>query len=514
MRELPLSGGILARLAGHFGLQSGYSGAIIPTQTLLSHPGAAMMIRCPKCGNQIDGPFCKWCGAAAPTGSTDDAPVKRNIFAWFRGLVRTPQGMDHWWADSSLPLVHLHPFHRSLSTHRPPSPKTLAPITQNRPKKLTPRKAPSAPNAVPIDNASPKAPPGITDKVLSIDAPTLIAAYQTDEKAASARYGNKKLEVTGVVSGSYKAGPGFFGLADAALITLGEPHPVTLDETLQIPGISAYSEDSSLFGQPNTIAIADRLRVGETVTVVCTARDPMPVSEKPVGILVSSEYRVILRDCTLQAPPKAAPEPNENPNPGAIPQAGDQNDPVDAYRPCVEATQHLRVPEQIDLDLPSNFGPPEEPPPQFTFLFSESGVDVYAVRTNLFGPAGYDRLAILVFQDEKVRRETLRSYITSGLVKWAYSDTGGQDWKPIVNFKYVTLDFRWSQLTTGWEPWVWTAILYAPLACNSVSEPAGARPSSMIGVHISGSPSDLPHDSLRYRAAQALRKFQMEEGSK
>jgi len=221
-----------------------------------------------------------------------------------------------------------------------------------------------------------------------------------------------------------------------------------------------------------------------------------------------------LRGCTLQTHREGPTEPKKNASPGASPQTSDQNDPVDAYQACLEATQPLRVPEQIDLDLPHDFSSSEEPHPQFTFLFSEHGVDVYAVRTNKFGPAGYDRLALLVFQDEKVRREVLRSYITSGLVTWAYSDNGGQDWRPIVNFKYVTLDFRWSQRETGWEPWVWTAILYAPLACNSVSEPAGARPSSMIGVHISGSPSDLPHDSLRYRAAQALRKFQMEEGSK
>ncbi len=123
-------------------------------------------------------------------------------------------------------------------------------------------------------------------------------------------------------------------------------------------------------------------------------------------------------------------------------------------------------------------------------------------------------LALLIFQDEQVRRETLRSYITSGLVTWAYSDTGRQDWKPIVNFKYVTLDFRWFQRKTGWEPSVMITAFYAPLACDSLSEPAGARPSSMIGVYVSNSPSDLPHDSLRYRAAQALRKFQMQEGSR
>lgn len=239
---------------------------------------------------------------------------------------------------------------------------------------------------------------------------------------------------------------------------------------------------------------------------------------------VSSPTEKVVRLRSLQASnddPRSG-KPNQGLAPTLSPaepiKPNDQNsigqDPVEVYQSCSQATQQLKVPEQIDLDGPHDFSSSEEPRPQFTFLFSEQGIDVYAVRTNKFGPAGYDRLALLVFQDEKVRKAVLRSYITSGLVTWAYSDQGSQDWKPIVNFKYVTLDFAWFQRQSELEPSVKSAIFYAPPACDSVSEPPGARPSTMIGVYINASPSDLPHDSLRYRAAEALRKFQMQEGSK
>jgi hypothetical protein len=368
----------------------------------------------------------------------------------------------------------------------------------------------TASDTAPVQRTSP-ASSAFADEIISVDATSLIAAYQTDEKAATARYENRKLAVTGVLSGFFTTSLGF---ADTALVTMGESHPLIIDETLRIPGISAYSKGSLLFGLRDPHALADRLRVGKTVTLVCTARDPMPVSATPLGIIDHPEYRVILRDCTLQTAPNEAAVSKGSANPRTTPRAVEGNDPVDSYQPCPQATQPLRVPEQIDLDEPADFSSSKEPPPQFTFLFSEHGVDVYAVRTNKFGPAGYDRLALLVFQDEKVRRDVLRTYITSGLVQWAYSDTGVQDWKPIVNFKYVTLDFGWLQRDTGWEPWVKSAVFYAPPACNSVSEPPGARPSSMIGIYISASPSELPHDSLRYRAAQALWKFQMQERSK
>jgi hypothetical protein len=353
------------------------------------------------------------------------------------------------------------------------------------------------------------------DEGIAVDAISMLTAFEVNEKSATALYENRKVAVTGVLSGAFippvsvSMNMAAKGLAADAFVTMAGPPPSSVEDTLFVPGIKAYSENASLFGQANAPT------VGDTVTLVCTFGDALRVSDVTgASGNGNANYSVMLKDCVLQTPTKAASEPNGYANPGAIPQAGDKNDPVDAYQPCVEATQHLQVPGKIDLDGPHDFSSTEGPRPQFTFLFSENGIDVYAVRTNKFGPAGYDRLALLVFQDEKVRREVLRSYITSGVVTWAYSDTGGQDWKPIVNFKYETLDFGWFHRSTGLEPSVSTAIFYAPPACDSVSEPSGARPSSMIGIYISASPSDLPHDSLRYRAAQALWKFQMQEGSK
>ena len=148
--------------------------------------------------------------------------------------------------------------------------------------------------------------------------------------------------------------------------------------------------------------------VGETVTLFCTFGDAIRVSDQNL------RYSVTLKDCALQKPPI------ENSSPSRTAQAGERKDPVNDYQPCVQATQPLRVPDQIDLDEPVDFSSSEEPPPQFTFLFSEHGVDVYAVRTNKFGPAGYDRLALLVFQDDKFRRDVLRGYISAGLVQFGF----------------------------------------------------------------------------------------------
>jgi hypothetical protein len=349
-----------------------------------------------------------------------------------------------------------------------------------------------------------------SDEVISLDATSLLAAYQADEKATTARYENRKVAVTGVLSGVFIPPASVLMRAESdfhpsAFVTIGGPHPASVEETLFFPGIKAYSESSSLFGRQDTL-IADHLTVGETVTLLCTFGDAFQVSGLRAGSVDrnsdQSGYSVTLKDCKIQDNAHVI-EPETEPR--------DQNGPVDTYQPCLPATQHLQVPQQIDLDLPHDFSPAEMPRPQFTFLFSEHGIDVYAVVTNKFGPAGYDRLALLVFQDEKVRRDILRSYIASGLIAWAYSDADDQDWKPIVNFKYVTLNFSWFQRHEKLEPSVSSVVLYAPPACDSVSEPAGARPSSMIGVYISKSPSDLPEDSLIYRAAEALRKFQMQE---
>src|SRR6266487_1276684 len=242
-----------------------------------------------------------------------------------------------------------------LITHTAPERTSSGAIENNSPASDTP----------PVQGTSSNVPLYSTDKVINVDATSLLSAYHTDEKAANARYKNRKVTVTGVLSGVFTTHLGF---ADSALVTMGESHALIIDETLRIPGISAYSEDSLLFGLRDQHTFADRLRVGKTVTLICTARDPTPVSETPLGVLDHPEYRVILRDCRLQALQIESTEAEEGSNTGVTPQV-DQQNPVDLYKPCLQATQSLRVPEQIDLDGPADFSSSKEPRPQFTFLF-------------------------------------------------------------------------------------------------------------------------------------------------
>jgi hypothetical protein len=179
-----------------------------------------------------------------------------------------------------------------------------------------------------------------------------------------------------------------------------------------------------------------------------------------------------------------------------------QQDPVDAYQPCRQATQHLAVPEQINLAVPGEV--PPEPHHKFTFMFTENGVDAYAVRT------GEVWSAVLVFQDEKVRREQLKSYISSDTISWQYFEPhlGRQNWKPIANLKYALLEFNWMKNGTEWQPLLVHVQLYAPLSCESLTTFRGTLPSSMVGSFLNISPPELSHDTLAYRAAMELRKTQ------
>ncbi len=58
-------------------------------------------------------------------------------------------------------------------------------------------------NTAPVNSPSTEVPPGIADTIISIDATSLLPAYQANEKTAIARYENKKLEVTGELSGVF-----------------------------------------------------------------------------------------------------------------------------------------------------------------------------------------------------------------------------------------------------------------------------------------------------------------------
>jgi hypothetical protein len=200
-----------------------------------------------------------------------------------------------------------------------------------------------------------------------------------------------------------------------------------------------------------------------------------------------------------------------------------QDDPRETYKPCLQATQHLQVPEQIHLAGPGVL--PPERPLRLSFLFSEQGTDVY----RLYPGSTLD--ALFVFQDETSRRQELGYLIDEsrellpgsiGGVKWCCFQTGlgRQNWEPIVNFKYATFEFSWLNLATGPgghlqpEAMIVGATFYAPSECYAHQEFPNTLFSSEIGAFLNPSPStSLPHDSLAYRVAVALRKKVVSLGS-
>jgi hypothetical protein len=143
----------------------------------------------------------------------------------------------------------------------------------------------------------------------------LLAAYQSDEGTANARYKNKRVAVTGVLSGVFipsfqqmaAAGTGILDAPLNAFVTMHGPIPYFSGADLILPGIEAYSATSSLFGQRNVADVASKLRIGETVTLACTFGEASLKSG-------TTDYSVSLDDCTLtNNPSEASPLPSETP---------------------------------------------------------------------------------------------------------------------------------------------------------------------------------------------------------
>ena len=137
--------------------------------------------------------------------------------------------------------------------------------------------------------------PSRLDEIISIDAPTFLAAYRSDETAANTKYKNRKVSITGVLTGVFIPSIDISMKGGLPLITMGGPQLTSVAETLLLPGITAYSEGSSVFGHRDATEIADQVEVGKTVTIVCTCGEAFRVSDHG-----NADYSVTLKDCTLK----------------------------------------------------------------------------------------------------------------------------------------------------------------------------------------------------------------------
>jgi hypothetical protein len=181
---------------------------------------------------------------------------------------------------------------------------------------------------------------------------------------------------------------------------------------------------------------------------------------------------------------------------------------VDTYSPCTEATQPLEVPGGIHSALPGQ---------TFSFMFSQDGIDAYAVRSG--APPKYEGV-LLVFQDDKTRREYLRSFISTGAVFWPSVDGGNNyDWKSVVNvkyavFKYEVLEydvFTHNSHSIGKSLWLTAGTLYAPRECYSRRTSVGALTRDILGSFLVGPrPRLYPGNGVMYKAGMELQKLEAE----
>jgi hypothetical protein len=282
-------------------------------------------------------------------GLTRGSAFAHNFATWYRGLSPAAKVFVVF-----APLVLLFGLgiFNALNNRSQPNPPTT--FTANNALDS------NAENDVPVSNT----PSNDEDKVISIDAANLLSAYQRDEKTATAQFENRKVAVTGVLTGVFipsiavsmrVAESG--GSADA-FVTMGGPSPTSIEETLLLPGIEAYSETSSLFGQQSMNAVTDQLSVGETVTLVCTCKNALRVSDLAISRYSGKiDYSITLEDCTLQNNSRP-----ESPNPGPAQIQSSQEAAAPGSTPAPEnimrainaydsSPQNRSKPYPVDADL-------------------------------------------------------------------------------------------------------------------------------------------------------------------
>jgi hypothetical protein len=161
------------------------------------------------------------------------------------------------------------------------------------------------------------------DKEVRIKNESLSTYLNDNTETAEARYKGKRIEVTGIVTGVFvpsietsrrileSRGKGIFDEQGGAgsFITMGGPYPHSAEETLLLPGITAWSKTGDslqpTFGQPNIESIAGRLVVGKQASLLCTFSSSSGSSPTNVSIY--------LEDCILEtsSPPPAPTVPAE-----------------------------------------------------------------------------------------------------------------------------------------------------------------------------------------------------------
>ena len=139
------------------------------------------------------------------------------------------------------------------------------------------------------------------DKELRIKSESLSTYLSDKTETAEARYKGKRIQVTGIVTGVFipsietsrrvleSRGKGISDEQGGAgsFITMGGPYPHSVEETLLLPGIEAWSKTGDplqpTFGEPDIESLAGRLVVGKKPRFYARS-DPQVLLRQPKSL--------------------------------------------------------------------------------------------------------------------------------------------------------------------------------------------------------------------------------------
>jgi len=251
--------------------------------------------------------------------------------------------------------------------------------------------APTGTNASPAHDYQQSSSPASVgaQSVIRISAENLLAEFQRSEadkearakseslstylndntETAEARYKGKRIELTGIVTGVFipsletsrrileSRGKGIFDEQGGAgsFITMGGPYPHSAEETLLLPGITAWSKTGDslqpTFGQQNIESLSGRLVVGKQASLLCSFSSSSGSS--PTNLSISLEDCILEPSSPLPAPTVPAPV-TEQPAPPVSPTSPTPESIMRAINAEDSSPQNQSKPYAVDGDVESD----------------------------------------------------------------------------------------------------------------------------------------------------------------
>jgi len=302
-------------------------------------------------------------------GLTRGSAFTHNFATWYRGLSPAAKSLV-----LILPallffgLVMLNSFQNSGTQHNPQNDGPTTDLSQSS-NDSQQSSSPASGNAeslirISAENLLAEFQRSEADKEVRIKKESLSTYLNDNTETAEARYTGKRIQVTGIVTGvfipsietsrrvSESRGTGITDEQGGAgsFITMGGPYPHSLEETLLMPGIEAWSKTGDslqpTFGQPNIESLAGRLVVGKQASILCTFRSSSGSSP--------TEVSISLEDCILEpSPPLPAPVA-ERPEPPVSPASPTPENIMRAINAEDSSPQNQSKPYPVDGDLESD----------------------------------------------------------------------------------------------------------------------------------------------------------------